>query len=198
MSYYQRDLPHWHLEGAALFVTWRLHGSKPRNCDAPKGASLTAGRAFLLEDREWDRAATGPRWLSDERIATVVAETLQYGEKNLKLYTLRAWVIMCNHVHILIFPDAPLSRITKSIKSYSARRANAILERTGSFWLEESHDRWVRTDRELDKMVQYIEGNPVSVNLCESPEDWRWSSARAGREACATCPALQGEEMREL
>lgn len=198
MSYYQRDLPHWHPEGAALFVTWRLDGSKPRTCDAPRGANLAAGRAFVLEDREWDRAATGPRWLSDPRIAKLVADALRYGEETLQLYTLRAWVIMCNHVHILIFPNAPLPRITKSIKSYSARRANAILGRTGPFWLEESYDRWARTDQELDKIVQYIEGNPVAMSLCESPEDWRWSSASAGREACATCPAPNCEETRQL
>lgn len=198
MSYYRRDLPHWHPEGAALFVTWRLHGSKPRNCDAPRGTKLSAGRAFVLEDREWDRAATGPRWLNDERIATVVTDTLHYGEETLKLYALRAWVIMCNHVHILICPNAPLARITKSIKSYSARRASAILGRTGPFWLEESYDRWVRTDPELEEIVQYIEGNPVAVNLCGSPRDWRWSSASAGREACATCPAAAGQETRRL
>jgi REP element-mobilizing transposase RayT len=196
MSYYQRDLPHWPPEDAALFVTWRLHGSKPRNCDVPRDVKLAPGQAFLLNDREWDRAATGPRGLSDPRVAQCVVDTLVYGEENVKLYTLRAWVIMCNHVHILIFPNATLPRITKSIKNYSARRANAILGRTGPFWLEESYDRWVRTEDELNKIVQYIENNPVAVELCANPEDWPWSSASAGREACATCPAPRGAEIR--
>jgi REP element-mobilizing transposase RayT len=198
MSYYHRDLPHWQPEGAALFVTWRLHGSKPRDCDAPKGVKLAPSQAFILDDREWDRAAPGRRWLSNPRIAQCIVDTLRYGEENLKLYTLRAWLILCNHVHILIYPNAPLPRITKSIKNYSARRANAILGRTGPFWLEESYDRWVRAEDELNKIVQYIEGNPVAVDLCGKPEGWRWSSARAGREACATCPAPRDEKAIQI
>jgi hypothetical protein len=162
MSYYQRDLPHWRPEVAA--------------------------QAFILDDREWDRAAVGPRSLADPRIAQCVVDALFYGEENLKLYALRAWVIMCNHVRVRIFPNAPLPRITKSSKNYSARGANAILGRIGHFWLEEPYDRWVRTDKELNQIVQYIEGNPVAVDLCDKPEDWRWSSA--------TRPAPQGAETR--
>ena len=52
---------------------------------------------------------------------------------------------MANHVHILIYPEADLSKITKSIKNFSARQSNAILERTGQpFWQDESYDHWVR------------------------------------------------------
>jgi len=140
-----------------------------------------------MEDREWDRAATGPRWLSDPRIAGVVADALKYGESSLKLYTLHAWVIMCNHVHILIDPAAPIARITRSLKTYTSRQANAILGRTGQpFWAEESYDRWIRAERDLQRIVQYIESNPVAVDLCERPEDWVWSSAWTGQEACPT------------
>jgi hypothetical protein len=67
-------------------------------------------------DRELDKAATGPRWLLDERCAA------GYGEQPLGLYDLRAWVLMVNHVHILIDPRAELSRITKAVKNFSARK----------------------------------------------------------------------------
>ena len=85
---------------------------------------------------------------------------------------------MANHVHILIYPETKLSRITKSIKNFSARQANVILGRTGQpFWLDESYDHWVRGPVELEKIVLYIEGNPVAAGLVERVEDWRWSSA---------------------
>jgi type I restriction enzyme R subunit len=85
---------------------------------------------------------------------------------------------MANHVHILIYPEVKLSRITKSIKNFSARQANVILERTGQpFWLDESYDHWVRGPEELEKIVLYIEENPVAAGLVEKVEDWRWSSA---------------------
>ena len=85
---------------------------------------------------------------------------------------------MANHVHVLVYPQAPLPRITKAVKNYSARQANVILGRTGQpFWQDESYDRWVRGPSELEKIVRYIERNPVSAGLVDSVEQWRWSSA---------------------
>jgi type I restriction enzyme R subunit/putative DNA methylase len=80
--------------------------------------------------------------------------------------------------HILIDPRAELSRITKAVKNFSARQANAILERTGQpFWQDESYDHWVRGRDEMEKIVRYIEHNPVAAGLVERVEAWRWSSA---------------------
>ena len=190
LTYYERNLPHWQPQDAALFVTWRLHGSSPRTVAVLK--NQTAGKAFVTLDRQLDKAATGPRWLADERIAQCVADTLQYGEKQLGLYELCAWVLMINHVHILIEPKAKLQTIMKSIKSFSARQANAILGPTGQpFWQVESYDHWARGPREMGKIVRYIEQNPVTAGLVERAEDWRWSSAfgspgTTGQEACRT------------
>ena len=78
---------------------------------------------------------------------------------------------MANHVHILIYPEAKLSRITKSIKNFSARQANAILGLTGQpFWHDESYDHWVRGPKELEQIVTYIEENPVSAGLVDKAE----------------------------
>jgi type I restriction enzyme R subunit/putative DNA methylase len=141
-------------------------------------------------DRELDKAGTGPKWLLDERVAQCVVDTLYYGDAELHLYELRAWVLMANHVHILIDPTAELSNITKSIKGFSARRANAILGLTGQpFWQEESYDHWARGPEESEKIVRYIEENPVSAGLVKRVEDWRWSSAwGTGLEARPTSP----------
>ncbi len=180
MSYSERHLPHWQPEDAALFITWRLHGSLPR-IPAPT-EDQPGGKAFAAIDRELDKAATGPRWLLDERVAQCVVDALKYGQDNLHLYELHAWVLMANHVHILIYPEAELSRITKSIKNYSARQANEILGLTGQpFWQDESFDHWARGPEELERIVRYIEENPVSAGLTRRVEDWRWSSAHVGQ-----------------
>ena len=166
MYYYERHLPHWQPEGAALFLTWRLHGSLPKWVE------------FADVDAELDMAASGPRWLEDDRVAQCVVDALQYGERNLRLYKIYAWVLMPNHVHILLQPEAKLAKITRSIKNYSARQANAILGRTGQpFWQDESYDHWVRGREEFAKIAGYIEENPVAAGLVESPSAWRWSSA---------------------
>jgi putative transposase len=155
-----------------------LYGSFPKTVEILHAEP--PGKAFAAMDRELDAATTGPRWLQDERVAQCVADALQFGVVKLGLYELRAWVLMINHVHILIYPKATLSKITKSIKNFSARQANAILGRTGQpFWQDESYDHWVRSRDELEKIVRYIEENPVRTGLVKSAEDWRWSSAFA-------------------
>jgi putative transposase len=149
----------------------------------------SAGKQFLVSDRELDKAATGPLWLKDERVAQCVVDALKYGEKQLGLYELEAWVLMINHVHILISPKTELRRITRSIKNFSARQANAVLGRTGQpFWQVESYDRWVRGPKAMGRIVHYIEENPVTAGLVERADDWRWSSAfgATGQEAYRT------------
>jgi REP element-mobilizing transposase RayT len=179
MGYYERRLPHWHPNDAAIFVTWRLHGSLPRT--AGPAVDLPAGKAFVAMDRELAAAAQGPTWLKDERVARAVYDALRFGEERLRLYRLQAWVLMSNHVHMLIEPNAELPRITRGIKSFSAKTSNEILGRTGEpFWRDESYDHWVRNQREFGKIVQYIEFNPVAAGLVQRPEDWRWSSAYEG------------------
>ena len=143
-----------------------------------RGRSRRGGHAFAAIDRELDQAATGPRWLQDERVAQCVVDAFHYGDRTLGLYGLQAWVLMVNHVHLLIYPHAPLARITKAVKNFSARKANTILGRAGEpFWQDESYDHWVRSAEEFDKIVRYIEGNPVSAGLATSAGGWRWSSA---------------------
>jgi REP element-mobilizing transposase RayT len=107
-------------------------------------------------------------------------------DRQWRSYDLIAYVVMPNHVQ----SKTALSKITKWLNGVSARRANLILGRTGmSFWQDESFDHWVRSAAELQKIAQYIETNPVSANLVNEPESWRYSSAATSRpqaEACAT------------
>src|ERR1043166_5484505 len=182
MRYRRAHLPHWQPENAAIFLTWRLYGSHP--APPPEWLRLRAGKRFVAEDHALD-GAPGPHHMRNPAIARVVADTIRYGAGQLHIYDLHAWVVMSNHVHILIEPRVTISRITESIKRYSAREANKILGRTGQpFWQIESYDHWARTSREFDNIVRYIEFNPVKAGIVENPEDYPWSSA--GSEACVT------------
>lgn len=175
MSYSERNLPHWHPEGKALFITWRLHGCMP---SSDWGSRKDARTAFREMDRALDEAARGPVWLKDPRVAKIVIDALRFCEGNLNLFELIAFAIMANHVHILIQPKAELSKITRAIKGFTAREANKILHRTGKpFWQVKSFDRWVRNEEEFNKIIRYIEGNPVSAGLAARIEDYPWSSA---------------------
>jgi len=74
-----------------------------------------------------------------------------------------------------------LSEITQSLKRYTAREANRLLERTGqTFWQPEPYDHWIRNDEEHARCCRYVVNNPVNARLCAAPEDWKWSSACRG------------------
>ena len=177
MGYYERHLPHWQPPDATIFVTWRLFGLLPPDIAAPAD-SQSSGRAFLAYDRVLGRALCGPTWLKDPRVARSVVDVLKFGQTNLQLYELYAFVVMSNHVHALIHPNAELPRIRRTIKSYSAREGNRVLHRTGQpFWQDESYDRWVRDEISFNRITRYIERNPITAGLVEHIEEYPWSSA---------------------
>ena len=209
---YKRNLPHWQPPGANIFLTWNLEGALPkavreRLADYRKLLDKEIARKeesnddrmlrhykqqFAFYDAILDKAEEGPLWLKEERIANLVQETLL--QKYAALYTLWAYVVMANHVHLLLQPKVlsektdkagltnkdyvKLSKIMQSIKGYSSLEANKLLERTGkTFWQAESYDHWSRDAAEFNRIVKYIENNPVKAGLVEKPEDWPWSSA---------------------
>jgi REP-associated tyrosine transposase len=177
VTFYRRHLPHWQPPGQNLFITWRLFGSLPAKF-RPPNAAKSDGKQFVSFDRELDRARIGPVWLSEPKVAEVAFRELRDSHLHKNLFRLRAYVLMANHIHILIEPLAPLSKITHQIKGATAYRANLILSRTYQrFWQDESFDRWVRTPAEGEKIRKYIENNPVAAGLVTRPEDWPWSSA---------------------
>jgi len=177
MSFYRRRLPHWQPEGVPIFLTWRLHGSLPRGISMPDSLS-TEGERFLAIDRAMDRPSSGPTWLKDPRIASCFVDTLFIAEKKWGLSELFAWVVMSNHVHVLLKPHKALREVTRAVKKTSAREANIILDRGGiPFWQDESYDHWVRDEKEFNRIVRYIESNPVRAGLVDSVELWPWSSA---------------------
>ncbi|HET9177449.1 MAG TPA: hypothetical protein VFQ24_03740 [Terriglobia bacterium] len=169
MTFYRRNLPHWHPEGKAIFLTWRLFGSLPRSIQAAgriasagvtksrviqttgrsagatsagatKGGITEAGKRFRRWDAELDKGLVGPVWLRDARIARYVELAIHRGEQ-LGHYKPYAYVVMPNHVHALLVPLVPLARITRGIKGVSARDANAVLGHQGQpFWQNESFD----------------------------------------------------------
>ena len=175
MSEYRRRLPHFQPTDRYLFLTWRLWGSLPNKPDF--AVFPTPGHAFVAHDRMLDRHPSGPRWLQDPAIADLVARAILRGDSGRHFYHLCAWVVMPNHVHLLILPRVPTPEITRWLKGSTARAANRIIGRTGlPFWQDESYDHYLRNSEQISRTMAYIEQNPVSAGLVDSVELWRWSS----------------------
>ena len=143
-------------------------------------------------DRLLEETRTGPFYLHQPAIAGMMVEVIRYSADVLRHFTLHAFVVMPNHVHILLSPRIDLPKLTKSLKGFSARQANRILGLTGTrFWQEESYDHLVRDQSEFESIRHYIEQNPVRAGLAREASEYRWSSA--GR---ATWRSLADQEVR--
>ncbi len=178
MLVHYRRLPHFEAVGQPVFVTFRLYGSLPPNRVFPR-ERLSSGRAFAAMDRLMDQARAGPLFLKEPEIARVVVRALLDGQERFGRYQLHAYVVMPNHVHLLATPRVVAARWLGPLKGYTARKANATLGREGPFWQDESYDHLIRNRDEFQRVLRYIDNNPVRAGLARSPEEFRWSSAGA-------------------
>ena len=194
---YRRHLPHQVPDGFPIFLTWSLKGALPKQIvqsladerrrlerqpqrpgeDARRRKIRLDKILFGKADRYLDCTAEGPLHLKDARAAQIVVDAVRFGDP--ERYDLFAYVVMANHVHVLLTPRIALARITQGIKGLTAYQINSLQGRRGrAFWQDESYDHWARDEEEMLRIIAYIENNPVVAKLCRRPEDWPWSSAR--------------------
>ena len=103
MSYYRRRLPHLFVVQGPVFLTWSLAGALPAGRAFSEDV-LTSGQAFAAFDRLLDEARAGPMYLRQAGIADMVVEAIYFNAASLKQYELHAFVVMPNHVHLLVTP----------------------------------------------------------------------------------------------
>ena len=110
--------------------------------------------------------------LVTEAEAEIVVNTILDSSKR-KEMTLYAYVIMPNHMHILIKPIiGGISKTTQLIKGRSSRQVNQ-----GNFWQKGFFDFGILTEEKFREKVNYIHFNPVKWGLVEKAEDYKFSSA---------------------
>jgi REP element-mobilizing transposase RayT len=181
---YDRRLPHYDVIGERVFVTFRLHGSLPHSRVFP-GAHLTSGQEFVAMDRLLDNAKRGPFFLTRPEIAEMVVDALHQTEQRFERYELHSYVVMPNHVHLLVTSRVPLRNWLRSLKGFTGHAAIRMIGLRTPFWQDENYDRLVRGDDECRRIKRYIEWNPVKAGLAAAPEDFPFSSATPGRNPAA-------------
>jgi 1-hydroxy-2-methyl-2-(E)-butenyl 4-diphosphate synthase len=204
-------LPHWRIPGATYVVTFRLADSLPESALADyhrrkeilmerlhelssQGGSrsslqkLVALRSEIagFQDTFLDAALNqchGECHLKNPEIAGLVEGALQHfdGER----YTLFAWSVMPNHVHVMLRPEGKheLEDIVQAWKSFSAKKANELLGRSGTFWQAEYYDHLVRDADDFRRQVRYLLENPNKGNVSA-----RWTGTRYVSDAGARRP----------
>ncbi|MGI8431047.1 MAG: class I tRNA ligase family protein, partial [Chthoniobacterales bacterium] len=178
----RRRLPHWQQEDATYFVTFRLADAIPADklvgLEEERERWLSAHpepwsapdkrdyyERFSVPIERWLDAGYGSCLLREPGAARVVADALKHFAN--ERYELGAWVVMPNHVHALVTPKPghDLSGILHSWKRFSAREINRVRGKEGQLWQHESYDHIVRDEASLDRITQYIEGNPESAGI---------------------------------
>jgi REP element-mobilizing transposase RayT len=178
-GFYSRGYhPHYDQPGLLQAITFHLADSLPLR--------LLKAPALPDELREAHRAEVqrhldegwGGCLLSDPEAAQVTEDALLHGDG--VRYRLLAWVIMPNHVHVLVEEREgwPLARLVQTWKGYTGRRINALTGRRGAVWQPDYYDRFIRDTDHLRNAVQYVHYNPVRAGLVQEPADWRFGSAR--------------------
>jgi REP element-mobilizing transposase RayT len=204
--FYRKNLPHYQPPNATLFITFRLAGSLPKAVqlelqaeaerleaqlsrlenpqERAEQAYLQQRRLFGCWDKALDTASTGPFWLQEPTIAQLVADSLHYWHN--QKYRLDAYCLMPNHAHIVITPLLKegnsyhsLASIMHSIKRHTARQANLILNRQGTFWQPESYYHAVRDESELQRIIGYVLHNPVKAGLIDDWQQWPGNYCRS-------------------
>ncbi|MGD9720357.1 MAG: transposase [Pirellulales bacterium] len=120
--------------------------------------------------------------------------------RELGLFDLWAYVIVPEHVHLVLWPHrgVGVSTILKSIKQSVAMRAIRWLEQNDPsyliklvelrpngnyshrFWQRGGgYDRNLQTVGDVHEKIAYVHNNPVRRGLVDKPSQWRWSSSSA-------------------
>lgn len=176
------DLPHWHQDCKYQFITFRLSDSLPQTKIANLKQEIA--RFSATHTVPWDEDVKKAYWriigpienrlldngygsciLKDACIRRIVSDAILY--KDGKDYDVEAFVIMPNHVHMLIRlrGETTVPEVMHSIKSFSASKINRFLGKTDAVWKKEYFDRMIRNESHLHNCVTYIIDNPN--NLCE-------------------------------
>ena len=180
--YSRGHLPHLDAGEVPQFLTWRLADSIPPGLAEKWEAELATEpetKRKLELYRRYERyldEGHGSCLLKNPVAAITVQNTLIFYHG--ALYTLHEWVVMPNHVHVLLTP-APnvfLAEIPKRVKGYSSTQINRQLGRQGQLWQAGYFDRLIRDADHFDQTALYIRRNPVKAKLVGVIDHWTYGS----------------------
>jgi alanine--tRNA ligase len=174
---------------------------------AVSGGATYSKRRLPHFERPWAKYmvsfSTHERRQLSPQARDVVLKSLLFGHGQ-RRYQLYAACVMPDHVHFLFEPQIkeqdkegkpvfwPLSELLGSIKSFTAHEINKMENAKGQVWENESFDRMMRGDAELEEMFHYICRNPWDSGVVPLTESYPWLWTSDGRESAAR-DARQGD-----
>ena len=139
---------------------------------------------------------------SRECYKEIFVNSLKYCQEN-KGLKLHAWVIMTNHVHLIVSSDTnKIENLVRDIKKYSSKQIIAAIQESKTesrkewmlnlfsyagknnsnnkdfqFWKQDYHPIELNTADKLKQRLDYLHENPVRSGLVWEPWHYKYSSA---------------------
>jgi putative transposase len=127
--------------------------------------SATWGRRSLFQRENW---------------ATLLIDILYHYRGS--AYLLHEFVIMPDHIHVLLTPKTSLEKAVQFVKGGFSYRAKKALESNMEVWQRGYADHRIRDAEDYLRHVSYIRQNLVRKHFCARCEKYPYSSAHAGFE----------------
>ena len=168
-------LPHFDASHTHQMITYRLADSLPKHVAGELDRRYSNDREKRKHIEALLDNGLGSCLLAKKPVSKIIIENWKF--HNEKLYQLLAYVIMPNHLHLLIKQNNQhsLQSIVHAWKSYTSSMINKITNSTGPIWARDYWDRYIRDEQHFINAVHYILENPVKAGLVDLASDWELS-----------------------
>ena len=156
----------------------------------PKREHATnTGQTYMVTTETWSRRDL----FRNERWAELLIDTLYHYRG--QAYLLHEFVVMPDHIHVLLTPHTSLEKVVQFIKGGFSFRAKKELGSNMEIWQKGFQDHRIRDANDYAIHVSYIHNNPVKERLCESPDQYPYSSAYSGFDLDAVPQGLKPQSI---
>ena len=191
IGFWRGRLPHWEVEDGRYFVTVHLAGAIPsqgmqriqqlstelqkREDNQSAEASMPLMRTIFREMELWLDRTEHNTLLNNFKIAEIVVEAIHH-RVQFQRWNVYEFVIMPSHIHLFLSVlQGTLKDSMEDFKRWTGHQAAKLAELpNGRFWQDEWFDHWSRSDEQDERIIKYIQQNPVTAGLVQSASDWQY------------------------
>jgi len=154
-----KHLPHFDMQGYYQFITFRVNDSTDGFLKKLSQQDISNSKKQFEIDEYLDNSQKGAYFYNE--LLSTMNDFLKSRDKS--LYELISFVVMPNHVHLLIKPLDTLAVVIQKIKGSSAKIINDMMNRSGKFWANNYYDKAIRDEKHFNTVYNYIKSNPLKL-----------------------------------
>jgi putative transposase len=146
-------------------------------------------QTYMVTSSTWERRSL----FQADPWAMLLVDTLYHYQST--AYLLHEFVIMPDHIHVLMTSLTSLEKAVQFIKGGFSFRAKKELGSYMEVWQKGYQDHRIRDAGDYAQHIRYIHENPVRKHLCECASEYPFSSAHPGFELDAVPQGLKPQSI---